>query len=153
MAGLPLGGVAGADFCHAHIGLLEGETLELGHEEVGEGQGEGAQGAPQEEDLGAEVGLIGADEVGGDDGNDGVPEPVGGGGHTDTAGSDGQREDLADNDPGDGAPGGGEEGDVDADEGNHGLDGRVVVGLNLSLSDTDGTDDELSDDHTAGTGK
>lgn len=88
-----------------------------------------------------------------------VPEPVGGGGETDTTGADGEREDLADDDPGAGAPGGSEEGDVDADEGDHGLDGVAVGGIwggvggwvGLAGGDTDDTDDELGDDHSGAT--
>jgi len=80
-----------------------------------------------------------------------VPEPVGGGGETDTAGADWQREDLADDDPGGWTPGGGKEGDVDADEGDHGLDSGLVVLAWSASSDTDDTDDELGDDHASGT--
>jgi len=67
------------------------------------------------------VGAV-ADEVGGDDGNDAVPEPVGRGRETDTTGADGEGEDLADEDPRSGAPGHGEDGDVQANEGDHGAD-------------------------------
>lgn len=81
-----------------------------------------------------------------DDGNDAVPQPVGGGRQTDTAGADLQGEDLADDDPGAGAPGGGEEEDVDADEGDHGGDGLGVVGQDGA----DDGDDELADDHAEG---
>lgn len=80
--------------------------------EVGEGEGDAAEGAPEEEDLGAEVGVAfgGADKVGGDDTNDlklqmevspvcgrpirrflthAVPEPIGSGRQTNTTGADG----------------------------------------------------------------
>lgn len=76
-----------------------------------------------------------------------VPEPVGGGGETDTASTDGQREDLADDDPRAGTPGGGEEENVDADEGDHSGDGGVA----LVGGDTNDGDEELADNHTAGT--
>ena len=79
-----------------------------------------------------------------------VPEPVGGGGETDTARADWEREDLADDDPGAGAPGGGEEGDIDADECDHGLDGSLVVLVWGTSGDADDTDDELGDDHSGG---
>ena len=42
--------------------------------------------------------------VGCDDGDDGVPEPVGGGGESDTTGTDGQREDFTNDNPGAGTP-------------------------------------------------
>lgn len=174
--GDPLVGGAGGGLLEHLVDLLEGEALGLGDEEVGEGEGGAAEGAPHEEDLGAEVGLslLGTDEVWGDDTDDlerllvicfvflfsrimwdvktyAVPEPVGGGGETDTARADGQREDLADDDPGAGAPGGGKEGDVDADEGDHGLDGNLVVLAWGASGDTDDTDNELRDDHAHGT--
>lgn len=55
-------------FLHHLIDLLEAEPLSLGDEEVGEEGGEDAEGAPEEEDASAEVGVVffGADEVGGD---------------------------------------------------------------------------------------
>lgn len=52
-----------------------------------------------------------------------VPEPVGGGGEADSARADWEGEDLADDNPGGGAPSGREEEDVDADKRNHGRDG------------------------------
>jgi hypothetical protein len=165
----PLAGRTGSGLLEHAVDLLERETLGLGHEEVGEGPADAAKTAPHEEDVGAEVGvaLAGADEVGGDCCDDlgqislcesgrqrgfayAVPEPIGGGGETDTTGTDGEREDLADDDPGSGAPGGSEEEDVQADEGNHGADSGVVVLGFLSGGNTDDTDDELHDDHTSG---
>ena len=50
---------------------------------------------PNEEDGRAEVACIGVDHVRGDDGDDGVPQPVGGRRQTDTTGTDRKREDLA----------------------------------------------------------
>ena len=49
---------------------------------------------PDEEDGGAEVACVGVDHVGGDDSNDGVPQPVGGRGKTNTTCTNGEREDL-----------------------------------------------------------
>lgn len=70
--GFPSAGLAGGDLLQHLVGLLEGEPLHLWDEEVGECDGEAAEGAPEEEDFGAEVGVacVGADEVGGDDGDD-----------------------------------------------------------------------------------
>ena len=66
-----VGGARGGLLQHL-VDLLEGETLGLGDEEVGEGEGDAAEGAPHEEDLCAEVGLslLSTDEVGGDDTDD-----------------------------------------------------------------------------------
>jgi hypothetical protein len=154
----PLGRGPGGGLGHHLVDLLEGETLCLGDEEVGVDEGDGAEAAPDEEDGRLEVTLVGADHVGGDDGDDGVPEPVGGGGEGDTARADGKGEDLADEDPGTGTPGGGEEEDEDGDEGDLGVDGGDVVGARgavgegggvvETLSHTDDSDQELADEHT-----
>lgn len=151
--GHPFGGCPGSGLLEHLVDLFEGETLGFGDEKEGEEEGEDAERAPHEEDLGAEVGIagVGADEVGGDDGDDAVPEPVGSGGETNTTRSDGQREDLTDHDPGGGTPGHGESGDEEADEGNHGGDSGVVVLVGSSSSDTNDTDDELADNHPSGT--
>lgn len=76
----------------------------------------------------------------------GLTQPVGRRRQGHALGAHGQREDLADDDPGAGAPGGGEEEDVDADEGDHGLDGVVVV----RADGADDGDDELADQHAEG---
>ena len=77
----PLAGGARAGLLHHAVDLLEGQALGLGHEEVGVDEAAGAEGAPDEEDFGAEVrvALVRSDHVWGDDGDDAVPEPVRGG--------------------------------------------------------------------------
>lgn len=92
----PLGRSARGGLLHHLVDLLQGQALGLWDEEVGVDKGAEAEGAPDEEDLGAQVALVRVDHVGGDDGDDAVPEPVGGGGQGDTAGTDRQREDLCD---------------------------------------------------------
>jgi len=80
-----------------------------------------------------------------------VPEPVRCGGKTNTTGSDGERKDLADGDPGDRTPGGGEHADVYANKCNHGRCGGFVVRLGavgLTGCDADDANDVLGDDHT-----
>lgn len=77
-----------------------------------------------------------------------VPEPVGRGGDADTARSNWQREDLSNNHPCTRAPGGSEEGDVEADEGNHGGDSSIVMSRGLASGNTNDTDDELHYDHS-----
>lgn len=148
---------------HHLVDLLERETLGLGHEEVRVDEGAGAETTPDEEDGRLHVALVGTSHVRGDDGNDGVPEPVGGGGQANTTRADGQREDLADDDPGAGAPGRGEEEDEDGNEGDLGVDGRDVVGEGLGRiggigvrlveanRDTNDGDEELADQHAEGT--
>lgn len=79
--------------------------------------------------------------------NDEVPEPVGGGGKGDTLSTDREREDLADNDPSSGTPGGGETGDVDA----HKNDEASRGGLGTLLRGTNDSDDELAHQHDGGT--
>lgn len=80
-----------------------------------------------------------------------VPEPVGGGGETDTTGTDWEREDLANDDPGGRTPGHGETGDEEADEGDHGGDGGVVALVGLARGVTNAADDDLHDNHAHGT--
>ena len=80
-----------------------------------------------------------------------VPEPIGSGGQGYTTRADGQREDLANHNPCAWSPCGSEEGDVEADEGNHGRDGRGVVFGFLARGDTEDSHDELHDNHTGGT--
>jgi len=57
---------------------------------------------------------------------------------------------IPNQDPANGTPGRGEEKDEDADEGNHGLDGGIVMLLRATGCDTNDSDNELADDH-AGT--
>lgn len=54
------------------VNLLEGETLHLRDEEVGESHGEDTEGSPDKEDLCSEVGVsfLRSHEVGSDDGDD-----------------------------------------------------------------------------------
>ncbi len=80
-----------------------------------------------------------------------VPEPVGGGGETNTTGADGKREHLANDNPCGRTPSRSEEEDVDTDKGDHGGHGGMVVLLGLAGGDTNDTHDELSNDHTRGT--
>jgi hypothetical protein len=67
VVGDPTSRLASRALLHHLVNLFERETLGLGHEEVGKGN---ADGAPQEEDLGSEVCLILANEVGSDDSDD-----------------------------------------------------------------------------------
>ena len=77
-----------------------------------------------------------------------IPEPIRRGREADTAGSNWKRENLADDHPRTRPPGGSEEGDVEADEGNHGRDSRMVVSGGLASGNTNDTDDELHYDHS-----
>jgi len=163
----PLAGGTGSGLLEHAVDLLKGETLGLGDEEIGVDEGEGAETSPDEEDAGLEITVLSADHVRGDDGDDGIPEPVGGGGESDTTGTDREREDLTDDDPGTGTPGGGEEEDEDGDEGNLGVDGSSVVGSGERVATGDGVgngvglvetngdtndgNEELAEEHTKGT--
>jgi hypothetical protein len=66
----PLAGIASVGLLKHAVDLLEGETLRFWDEEVGVDEAGSAEGAPDEEDLGAEVTLVRADHVWGDDGDD-----------------------------------------------------------------------------------
>jgi len=77
-----------------------------------------------------------------------VPEPVGGGREGHGLGTDSKRVDLASDDPRDGTPGGSEEGDVDADEGDETLLACHVLHRD---GDTDDGDEVLANEHTNST--
>ena len=119
--------------------MLKRKTLGFWDQEVGVEEAGGAEGAPDEEDLGAQVALVCVDHVRGDDCDDllqsiisacclhrivdclggltyTIPQPIGGSRQSDTAGADRQREDLPHYDPSTRTPCGGEEEDVDANE-------------------------------------
>ena len=154
---LPLGRGPGGGLGHHLIDLLQGQTLGLGNEEVGVDESDCAETSPDEEHRGAKVTLIDTDHVGGNDGDDGVPEPVGGGGERNTTGADGERENLTNQNPGTRTPGGGEEKDEDGDERDLSVDSRKVVGAGGAISkgsglveahsDTDDSNEELADQH------
>ncbi len=84
------------------VDLLEGQALGLVDHEVDEGDAQEAASEPDEEDLGLQVGVAGAevDEVGRRVGDGPVEEPVGCGGHGEGFGADFEGEDLARDDPG-----------------------------------------------------
>lgn len=157
----PCSGGTRSSLLHHPVNLLKRETLGLGNEEVRVHQAGSAETTPDKEDRGLHVTVVSADHVRSNDGNDGVPEPVGGSGQSNTAGTNGDREDLANENPGTRTPGRGEEEDVDGDQGDLGIDsGDVVgdsataairVGLVETGSNTDNGDDELADEHTEGT--
>jgi hypothetical protein len=145
----PASRVTRSNFLQHLINLLKRQPLGLRDEEVSVDASAGAQSTPDEENLGTEVTLtLGlANHVGSDGGDDCVPEPVAGGRETDTAGTDGQREDLADQDPSAGSPGGCEKGDGEADEGDLGLGGGLILGRDGGAEDCG---EELADEHAQG---
>ena len=140
------------------IHLLEGKALGLVDHKVHKRDAEEAAAAPDEEDLGLQVGVARAvvDQVRGGVGDGPVEQPVGGGGHGEGLGADLEGEDLAGDDPGAGAPGRGEEEDVDADEGDGGLLGGLVVddddavGVLAGGGGAEDGNEELRDAHADG---
>lgn len=146
----PASRVARSDLLEHLVDLLERQTLGLRNEEVSVDASAGAQSAPDEEDLGTEVALtLGlANHVGSNGSDDCVPQPVAGGRETDTAGTDGQGEDLADQDPSAGTPGGCEEGDGKTDKGNLSRSSGVVVDRDGGAEDGG---QELTSEHAKGT--
>ena len=68
--GYPFGGVAGCGLLQHAVDLFEGEALGFGDEDVGVQEAADAEGAPDEENFGAEVALVRVNHVGGDDGDD-----------------------------------------------------------------------------------
>lgn len=76
-----------------------------------------------------------------------LPEPVRGSGHGNTLGTNGEREDLSDRDPGGRTPGRGEEEDVDTGE----QDKNDLRCARASIGSTSDTNDPLADTHANGT--
>jgi len=146
-------------FEHA-VDLLERQTLGLWDQEVRVDECAGTETTPDEEDGRLEVTLVFTNHVWSNDGNDGVPQPVGSGRETNSTGSDWQWEDLSDENPSSGTPCASEEEDEDGDEGDLGIDGRDVVckrlggigwvgvGVVESNSNTDDGNEKLADEHT-----
>ena len=132
------------------VDLLERETLGLGNAEVREHEAARAGGAPDEEHLDTEVRVprAGVDEVRRRVTDGEVPKPVRRNGERHRLRTDVEGEDFASDDPRDGAPGGGECGDVDTDKGNEGL----LTGLVLDGDrDADDRDEELANTHDGST--
>lgn len=141
----PFGALTRAHLLHHAVDLFERQALGLRHKPVGK-QGAGrAHAAPEEEDFISHVAGV-LEHERDDDGDDAVPEPIGSGREGDTFGADGQLEDLADDDPGGGSPGAGEEEDVDA----HEHDEAVVGHFGVGLGGADAGDDEFAHHHAHG---
>lgn len=138
-----------ADLCVQLVDLLEREALGLVDHGPDEEDADEAAAAPDEEDLGAEVGVARpvVDDVRGRVADGEVEQPVAGRGHAERFGAHLEREDLARNDPGHGAPRAREEEDVDAHEGDHGALGGWVLGADDGARDGD---DELAHGHADG---
>ena len=159
----PFARVSWGRLFHHAIDLLQGQALGLGDQEVRVNKGSGTETTPNKEDGGFQVAVLLAHHVRCDDGNDGVPKPVGGGGESDSTGSDGEGEDFADKNPGPGTPGGGKEKDEDCDEGNLSVDRgdvvcqrlcrirRIRVGVVEANGNADDGNEKLADKHTEGT--
>lgn len=143
----PLGGLTGSALLHHLVNLFERQALRLGNKEISEENASGTSRTPDEEDFGTQVALVLVNHVGSDVADDEVPEPVGGGGKSNTLGTDGQREDLSNDDPSGRTPGGSEEEDVDADEDNKDIAG----GTGTRGCGTDDGDDEFAEKHTNST--
>ena len=121
----------------------------LGDVEVGEHETASTSGSPEEEHFDPEASRAGSlvDQVGGGKTKSEVPEPVGGDGEGHGLGTDVKREDLTADNPTDGTPCGGEEGDIDADESDQNLLPRSVRGRNRN---TDDADQKLAEGHPSG---
>lgn len=147
-----------ADLLVQLVDLLEGEALGLVDHEVDEEDAEEAAGEPDEEDLGLQVGVAVAvvDEVRRRVGDGPVQQPVGRGGDAQGFGARLEREDLAGDDPGEGAPGRREEEDVDAHKGHSGLLPGETLYEDLAVVELAGgqgaadRDDELGHAHANG---
>lgn len=156
----PLGGVSWSSLLHHAVDLFEGKALGFWNQEVGVDESTSAETSPDEEDRRLQVSVLRTDHVWSNDSDNGVPEPVGCGGETNTTRSDWEREDFTDENPSSRTPGGGEEEYEDGDECDLGVDSRDVVGDSISVdikvslvesnSDTNDGNKELTDQHSQG---
>jgi len=130
------------------VDLLQGKTLGLRDEEVCVEEAHDAERSPEEENLWSEVDAAAScgSDVWGNNCDDAIPQPVGRGGKGNTAGSDWQREDFTNDNPGSWSPSGGEEEDVDADERDHGGNGWLT-----GVGNTNDANNKLANNHTEST--
>ena len=77
-----------------------------------------------------------------------IPEPIARGRETDTTRPNWKWENLANHNPCARSPSRGEEGDVEADEGDHGRDSRMIIVRSLTSGNTNDTNDKLHNDHS-----
>lgn len=141
---VPSAGNLGVKF----INLLKGKTLGLVNASVNKHTTDKAESTPDEEHLRLEVGISrsAVHHVRSSVGNSPVEQPVGGGGDGETLGASLEGEQFTGDDPGNGAPGTGEEEDVDAHEGNEDL--VRDIGVDGCANDCD---NELRDAHSDST--
>lgn len=173
--GNPFGGCTRSSLFHHTVDLFESEPLTFRHEEVGIYETADAEGAPQPEDVGTQVALIGSDKIRSDDGDNllivsqsmlvskgdwgislkymlngvtyAIPQPVRGCRKTDTTGTHWKRKDFANYDPCTGAPGAGEEENINTYKRDHRFDHLGVV----TSGDTHDRNDKLANKHTDST--
>ncbi|KAG7698243.1 hypothetical protein KL915_001960 [Ogataea haglerorum] len=144
---LPLGRGPWGGLLEHPVDLLQSKALGFWDQHHGVQKTAATQRAPDEEHLRSQVALVGVNHVRSDDGNNTVPQPVGGGRQTNTPRSDRQWEDLSDDNPSSRTPGRSKEEDVDADEGDLSLHGVLV----LTIDGTGNGHDKLADNHSHGT--
>jgi hypothetical protein len=142
----PLPAGAGSRLLEHTVDLLKRQALRLRDEEVGKDYAHGASRAPEEEDFGLHVSVFLVEQVRGDETDDKVPKPVRSRRESDAFGPDGEREDLADDDPGGWTPSRCEEEDVEAGEDDH----AVICGSGARGGRTHDSDDELAYKHAHG---
>ncbi len=132
---------------HHAIHLLQAQPFRLRYTKVRKEQTQTTCTAPNKEDLGPQIPLIGIHHIRRHHPNNTIPEPVTRRRERHALGSDREREQLADDDPGSGTPGGGKGEDVEADECNEDL----ACGAGARGGGADDGDDEFGDQHKEGT--
>jgi len=148
LRGNPAGGLPGLDVEDVHgVNLLKGTALGLVDEE--EDDEDGGEAAASKDVAVAEVN--GAVDEGGEEGDEEVPGPVGGGGNTHARSTVAEGVHLTTDGPDDGSPGGCEADNEEAGEDDHGNTGGVGSRVRVQDLVADGGPDHEADEHPAGT--
>lgn len=149
LGGNPAGRLPGLDVQDVHgVDLLEGATLGLVDEE--EDNPDSGKAAGGKDVAVAEVN--GAGDEGGEEGDEEVPGPVGGGGDSHAGSTVAEGVHLTADSPDDGTPGGGEADNEEAGEDYHGDTGGVGRGVGVEDLVADGGPDHEADEAPGGTG-
>lgn len=148
LGGNPAGRLPGLDAQDVHgVNLLKGATLGLVDEEEDNQDGSETAGS---KDVSVAV-VNGAGDEGGEEGDEEVPGPVGGGGDSHAGSTVAEGVHLTTDSPDNGTPGGSETNNEEAGEDDHDNTGGVVARGDVEDLVTNRSPDQEADEHPGGT--